>query len=176
MSKYISSILICPECGSKLPIPRMKRMREKNHIKDMYCPTCKKEQKMKEIRYCDYDLEEKRFIQYKIIKVFLSHNMTGYTNEELIHKRDIAKRDVCNYLTSIGKCMEKEIKFIDNLHHHGAPKDAGRLWHLGASIQQLEEADYVYFIPGLSDSKGCEAERAICKIYGKQIIESVGDN
>lgn len=37
-------IYICPECGLKFPIPRERR-REKGHIKDIWCPICKKTQK-----------------------------------------------------------------------------------------------------------------------------------
>ena len=36
---------ICPECGFEFPIPRERR-REKGHIKDLWCPICKVEQKM----------------------------------------------------------------------------------------------------------------------------------
>lgn len=42
----ISSPLRCCECGGIFPIMRpLGHMREKNHIKDMWCPYCKKESK-----------------------------------------------------------------------------------------------------------------------------------
>ena len=42
----IVSDLRCIECGNIFPIMRSKGyMREKNHIKDMWCPVCKKESK-----------------------------------------------------------------------------------------------------------------------------------
>jgi len=46
MKQYKTTIeyYICPECGMKFPIPRKKR-REKGHIKDLWCPGCKKIQK-----------------------------------------------------------------------------------------------------------------------------------
>ena len=37
------SILICKECESKFPIPRNKgSLREKNHVKDLWCYRCHK--------------------------------------------------------------------------------------------------------------------------------------
>lgn len=45
----------CPECGGVVPIPRSRfGEREKGHIKDMWCPFCKKEVKMKEVRSVDH--------------------------------------------------------------------------------------------------------------------------
>lgn len=43
------SHLICPNCGLVFPIPRKKSSkRGKNHIKDLYCPHCRKVQKFVE--------------------------------------------------------------------------------------------------------------------------------
>ena len=50
-NKYEISTFICPECGNKFPLPRAKSMRRsKNHIKDLWCPHCKKKVKTLEIR------------------------------------------------------------------------------------------------------------------------------
>lgn len=38
------------ECGTMIPLPRMYKQREKGHIKDIYCPVCKKVHGFKEIR------------------------------------------------------------------------------------------------------------------------------
>ena len=41
--------LTCSECGNKFPIPRkFGAFREKGHIKDIWCPYCKKIQKFEE--------------------------------------------------------------------------------------------------------------------------------
>ena len=46
---YNISTFVCPDCGTEMPIPRwLGRRREKGHIKDLYCPKCKKIQKFKE--------------------------------------------------------------------------------------------------------------------------------
>ena len=48
-SCMVSSSLKCRECGGTFPIMRQRgHMREKGHIKDMWCPYCKKEVKFVE--------------------------------------------------------------------------------------------------------------------------------
>jgi len=44
------SRFICPECGNQIPLPRVKKQREKNHKKDIFCPWCNKITTMLEIR------------------------------------------------------------------------------------------------------------------------------
>lgn len=46
----ISSDLICLECGCIFPIPRKQRsLRNIGHIKDLWCPKCKKNTKFYEV-------------------------------------------------------------------------------------------------------------------------------
>ena len=48
---YSISNLVCPDCSCSFPIPRRKGSeRERGHIKDLYCPFCKKETKMTEYK------------------------------------------------------------------------------------------------------------------------------
>lgn len=57
MKKQVTTIsyFVCPECGLEMPLSRVKCLRrEKGHIKDLYCPTCRKVQKFKEIRNIDF--------------------------------------------------------------------------------------------------------------------------
>ena len=52
---YVQSIFVCKECGMNIPLPRIHgRQREKNHVKDIYCPRCKKVSKFKEVRYKEF--------------------------------------------------------------------------------------------------------------------------
>ena len=49
---YVISNFICEECGTTVPLPRCHgQQREHGHIKDLWCPGCKKESKFKEIKY-----------------------------------------------------------------------------------------------------------------------------
>lgn len=50
-NKFEISSFMCSECGGTFPLPRQKaRKREKGHIKDLWCPKCKKIVKTIEIR------------------------------------------------------------------------------------------------------------------------------
>ena len=54
-NRYTISNFICPDCGKAFPLPRPKaRRREKGHVKDLYCPFCKKKVKTTELRDIDY--------------------------------------------------------------------------------------------------------------------------
>ena len=97
------------------------------------------------------------------MKVFLSHLMNGLTEEQIMSIRDSAYY----YLRSV----YGNIEIIDNLHMYEAPKNSGRLWHLGRSIQQLEEADAIYFCDGWENARGCLIERQVAEKYGLRILE-----
>lgn len=45
------SNFMCPECGKIIPLPRPNtKARENGHIKDIYCPYCRKIQKFREYK------------------------------------------------------------------------------------------------------------------------------
>lgn len=97
------------------------------------------------------------------MKVFLSHRMSGLTELEVMKIRNSA----------IKLLTEKygEIEVIDNYHHENAPKNAGRVWHLGISISQLDEADAIYFCDD-SNSSGCLVEMLVAKLYNIRVLNS----
>lgn len=95
--------------------------------------------------------------------VFLSHKMNGLTEEEIFKIRKKAVK----YLSS----RYGNIEVIDNVHHDDAPENAGRIWHLGRSIQMMSEADAVYFCKGWMNAKGCQIEYEVCKEYNLKILE-----
>ena len=97
------------------------------------------------------------------MKVFLSHPMNGLSESEIMSIRDSAYV----YLQAV----YGNIKIIDNLHLYEAPKGAGRLWHLGRSIQQLEEADAIYFCGDWEDARGCRVEEMVARYYGLKVLE-----
>ena len=55
---------------------------------------------------------------------------------------------------------------LDVSYNHDAPYSE----HMGKDIAALLECDAVYFLRGWHESKGCNAEFEIAKIYGKEII------
>ena len=49
------SQFICEECGTEIMLPRMHcAQRKKGHIKDLYCPGCKRNAKFREIKYNEF--------------------------------------------------------------------------------------------------------------------------
>ena len=64
MSKYARDIhktkisnFYCTECNYSIPLPRSRKQREKGHIKDVWCPKCKKVTGHLEVRSCDFIYE-----------------------------------------------------------------------------------------------------------------------
>lgn len=54
-SHFTISYCICPNCKNKFPIPRKGASnREKKHLKKIWCPFCKEEVNMMEIREQDF--------------------------------------------------------------------------------------------------------------------------
>ena len=100
------------------------------------------------------------------MKIFISQKMSGLTEEEVLSNRNKALA----YL----KYTYPDAKFtvIDNYHHNEAPENAGRLWHLGRSIQQMEEADAIYFYRDRGEeANGVLIERLIAKLYKLKVLD-----
>ena len=61
-SYTVISDLICSECGNLFRIPRhADKLKEKYHIKDIYCPVCKKVTKHVEVKNLDVVKKELEF-------------------------------------------------------------------------------------------------------------------
>ncbi len=54
---YVISTFTCQQCGMKMPLPRNHgQQREHGHIKDIYCPGCKKISKFVECKYNEFEV------------------------------------------------------------------------------------------------------------------------
>ena len=99
------------------------------------------------------------------MKIFLSHKMSGLTEDEVKEIRSIATYH-------LKKKYGSKIEIVDNYHHDDAPYNAGRLWHLGRSIQMLDDVDAIYFCKGKwHKAKGCWIERFIAIIYKIKVLK-----
>lgn len=103
----------------------------------------------------------------KAIKIFYSQPMHDKTEEEIKDKIDRLDNYIYGILRYSGfkETDLYRIEIIDNLHHEGLDADAGRLRHLGASIQLMEDADLVIFDKDWDKAKGCTIEKAIVSTY-----------
>lgn len=49
------SQFICCNCGTEIDLPRLHcGQRKSGHIKDIYCPGCKRDSKFKEVKYNEF--------------------------------------------------------------------------------------------------------------------------
>lgn len=103
----------------------------------------------------------KEILFMKNLKVFISQPMNGRKEIDVLLERRVA-------ITLLNdKGFDKyELEEIDNYHKTNIPTTAGRVYYLGDSVRQMDEADLVIFVKGWKGAKGCEIEYAICKIYG----------
>lgn len=68
-------------------------------------------------------------------------------------------------------------KRLSKFHHVITPfdvcpeQDRPYSYYMGKDIEALLECDAIYMCPGWEESKGCMAEHAIAKIYGKEILK-----
>ncbi len=102
--------------------------------------------------------------EIKVMRVFISQPMHGKSTKEIEDMRDLAIKTIkANY-------PNEPIEIVNNFFHDDAPEDAGRLWHLGRSIQELDNVDAITFTPDWKNANGCLVERAIADLYGIKII------
>lgn len=101
------------------------------------------------------------------IKIFYSQPMQDKTEEEIQDKMDRLDNYIYGILMYCGFAEEdiERIEIIDNLHHEGLDPDAGRLKHLGASIQLMEDADLIIFDKDWGKARGCKVELTIAEEY-----------
>lgn len=98
------------------------------------------------------------------MKIFISQKMNGLTEKEILEER----RKVVEFLKQ--KYGEFEpIGYITET----PPKNAGPLWYLAKSIEQLAEADAAYFCAGWGSARGCRIEREICTQYGIKVLNEI---
>ena len=102
-------------------------------------------------------------------KLFCSQPFSNKTEYELKYERYGA---LVTLQTIFGIDLSN-FEIIDNYHHPEIPENAGRLMRLGrrlmrlgGGIQQMADADLVYFCKGWESSKECQIEKDICKTYG----------
>ena len=91
-------------------------------------------------------------------RLFISQKMNGLTIDQI-------KEDRAKYLKQIQEKHPGEVfDVIPTLHEDFAP-NLPRLHYLGASIQQLSDADLVVFTPGYDTANGCYIEFEVCRRY-----------
>ena len=153
----------------------------KNYINYIFGHHVDTDSVLKDIEsYKKYDDEWEEFMNKptKAIKIFYSQPMHDKTEDEIKDKIDRLDNYIYGILMYSGFKQEDilRIEIIDNLHHEGLDADAGRLMHLGASIQLMEDADLVIFDKDWDKAKGCRVEREIVETYLLLWLDAGKDN
>ncbi len=91
------------------------------------------------------------------VKIMISQPMRGKTNEEIKKERECVIKAI---EASDGEYLDT---VFDNVEE-GTP-----LSYLSKSIDYLDAADVIYFMPGWEKSRGCRIEFECAKAYGKFI-------
>ena len=93
-------------------------------------------------------------------KLFISQQMRGRTNDEILTERRQAVQDVQRM---IGEEVEPMNTFFTN--YDGKP-----LEFLGKAISMMAQADMVYFCKGWEQARGCRIEHDAAVAYGLDIL------
>ena len=104
--------------------------------------------------------------------IFLSHKMSGLTDEVVYEIRDNAKAYIESKVKDLLKENE-EVTYIENYVYEDAPAGAHNLWYLGRSIQKMAEADYIYFCDDYTLSRGCTIEHKIVELYELKVLNDI---
>lgn len=107
------------------------------------------------------------------MKVFISLKMNGRPDDEIqedMNKAlEILKEDE-DVVNNENFKDSGTFEIVETLKHENIPKNASRLWYLGASIQKLADADIVYFYDNWWQAKGCWVEFIAANVYDKEIV------
>lgn len=89
------------------------------------------------------------------MKVYISIPITGRNMEDVKAEASKAKSLFEDAITKFEVCSEENKSYS---------------YYMGRDIEELLECDAIYLCKGWQNSKGCQAEYQIAKIYDKQIL------
>ena len=99
------------------------------------------------------------------IRIFISQPMNGRRTEIVNRERNGIINSFCKWGIDAGLFEEGDV-FVDVNENFGDEVPGkGRLYYLGRSIQNMEEADYVIFATGYEKAKGCLVEHTAATRY-----------
>lgn len=111
---YSISDFQCIRCGAIIPLPRL-RMREYEHIKDIWCVHCKKRTKHVELRLSYFDKE----------KMVIDQSKKQQLIQKNIHKNEIESHEPRYEVWEIREKGKKRVRIGSNM----SKKAAGWLCH-----------------------------------------------
>jgi len=96
----------------------------------------------------------------KILRLFISQPMNNIPIDEINNKRN----EIVNRIKNLN--LYDDIKVVNDIEKpKGLEINAGRLWYLGASIQEMDNCDLIIFADGYDKANGCMIEYRTAKSY-----------
>ena len=93
-------------------------------------------------------------------KIFISQNMNGLTDEEILANREYA-------ITEIKNRVGDDVQILESFFSDYNPKNGSiPLKYLSKAIEILADADVVYFCPNWETARGCKIEHQCAVEYG----------
>lgn len=107
------------------------------------------------------------------IRIFISQAMSGRAAEFVNCEREEVINNFRKWGIDAG-LFEEDDMFVDVNENFGDEVPGrGRLYYLGRSIQNMEEADYVIFVAGYEKAKGCLVEHTAATRYFNNSIDAI---
>ena len=104
----------------------------------------------------------------RIVNVFFSQPMNGKIDEEIAVERTYMISEFRDFLIDeLGFSDDVVICDVNGCYVKAGPENAGRLWYLGRSIQNMDKADYIVFHKDWRSASGCWVEHAAAEMYFK---------
>ena len=100
----------------------------------------------------------------KTVKVFLSQPMRGFTDEEIIARREEDIKQLKKYF------KDEPFEVIDTLFKEEATAKNPAVEYLTRSIAELANADYIAMSYDFESARGCLIEHKIADEYGIEKI------
>lgn len=106
------------------------------------------------------DIHRYRFKNNKK-KVMISQPMKGKEEEQIRIER----------ASLVTKLENEGFSVVDTIFTSKPPKGCNEaIWYLSKSIEMIGQVDYVMFMKGWENARGCRIENKVCQEYGKQTL------
>lgn len=100
----------------------------------------------------------------KTVKVFLSQPMRGFTDEEIIARREEDIKQLKKYF------KDEPFEVINTLFKEEVTAKNPAVEYLARSIAELANADYIAMSYDFESARGCLIEHKIADEYGIKIV------
>ena len=107
-------------------------------------------------------------------KVFISQPMTGFTEEDILFKRQIEKTKIRmaygDDVEFADNYIPEDIRYREELRTSYTNKYNWDIHWISEAIKCMADCDILWLTEGWQDSKGCNIEREVADTYGIEVL------